>query len=106
MHFNDGANPSHETRVSGRTIIVGGTGESKVTEIDRLAVQKGMLNCAPNILNCLIQGKTSLPIEFVVSFDLSASTEVALASNFKFSLNSTEASEINKCIENENIHAY
>ena len=79
-------------------MIVGGEGELYPANTDHLAVQRGLINCAPKIFACLKKRKIKYPAEFTVSFDLTPSEKLADASNFKFSWPSAQNDQANQCL--------
>lgn len=98
IQYRDRAPTSHEIKLSGRALKVGGVGESYPPDLDHLAVQRGLINCAPKVLKCFRKSKTSAPTEFTVSFDLQPSGEVALASNFEFISTTKINNQLKACL--------
>ncbi len=98
LKYNDGMDPSHELTLSGKTILIGGRGEKFPKNIDHLAVQRGLINCAQPILECFAKSEKFMPKEFVVAFNLNPVGETATASNFKFIWKNSRPLKIEKCL--------
>jgi len=98
IKYTDVKNPFHKITVDSRTIVAGGPAEKYSDGIDHLAIQRGLLYCAPGIVDCLEKENVKMPAEFNVSFELNASGELAQASNFNFSWKTKANNKLNNCL--------
>ncbi|MBK9322668.1 MAG: hypothetical protein IPM97_06890 [Bdellovibrionaceae bacterium] len=94
----DSIESSHGVTLNGKTILVGGKGEKSPRDLDRLAVQRGLIRCGQPMLKCFAGSEALIPTEFVVTFTLNPVGNAATASNFKMTWKKPTTETIEKCL--------